>query len=175
MNTAMPAEAACISPDAQADPLQPLASWNLTRNCAMSPGGFMLHVAAASALSCLIGLGFWAAGYPLVLAFCLCQSLALAAAALAHAVHAVDGERIVLTAQTLEVHATRGLRARTFRLDPSWTRLEGAAGPGAPALRSGSTRVPVAVYLTAAERRHFAAEFNRTLAHRKELFHVRHP
>jgi uncharacterized membrane protein len=175
MNTAIAAEDACAPPDAQGEPAQPLASWNLTRNCAMSPRGFMLHVAAASALSCLIGLGFWAGGYPLVLAFCICQSLALGVAALAHAVHAVDGERIVLTTQALEVHATRGLRAHTFRLDPYWTRLEDAGGPGSPALRNGATRVPVAVYLTAAERRRFVAEFNRTLAHRKELSHVRHP
>ena len=138
--------------------------WNLTRNIAMTPRAFMLHVGAAAGASCAIGVGFWVAGYPVVFGFCACQALALAAAVACHAAHALDGEQLVLTGRTLEVQCRRGFRSTTVRLDPCWTRLEGAQGAAPPALCSGRIRVPVAVYLADTQRRRFAADFSRTLA-----------
>ena len=137
--------------------------WNLRRNIAMKPRVFMLHIGAAAGISCAIGIGFCIAGYPLVLAFCACQALALLAAMLHYAVHALDGEQLVLTGDALEVRCTRGFRSHTVRLDPCWTRLECAAGAEPPTLCSGRTRVPVAVYLAEPQRRRFAAEFSRSL------------
>ena len=138
--------------------------WNLRRNIAMTPHVFMLHIGAAAALSCAVGIGFWVAGYPLVFGFCVLQALALAAAVIHHAIHALDGEQLVLAGETLEVRTTRGFHSTTVCLNPCWTRLECSADAEPPSLRSGRTRVPVAVYLADAQRRRFAADFNRVLA-----------
>jgi len=124
----------------------------------------MLNVAALASLLCAIGLGFWLAGYPVVFVLCAVDAVALAAAVLVHAVHAVDGEKVVFTGQTIEVHAKRGLHSRAFRLNSAWTRLEDPGGTRPPTLCCGSTRVPLGVYLTPAERRQFTAEFRRTVA-----------
>jgi len=137
--------------------------WNLTRNISMTPRAFMLHVGAAAAISCAIGIGFWVAGYPMVFGFCAWQALALGAAVVHHAAHALDGEQLVLTGQTLEVQSRRGFRSTTVHLNPCWTRLECSGDAEPPALCSGRTRIPVAVYLAAAQRARFAADFNRLL------------
>jgi len=142
----------------------PALCWNLRRNLAMTPHAFMLHIGAAAGLSCAIGVGFWIAGYPVVFGFCILQALALAAAFIHQAIHALDGEELVLAGRTLEVHTTRGFRSTTVHLDPCWTRLECRADAEPPALCSGRTCVPVAVYLAEAQRRRFAADFNRVLA-----------
>jgi len=149
------------------------AQWILQRNCAMSPRAFMLHIAAAAALVAALGCGFCIAGYPVVLCFCAGQVLALAAAAWVHAIHAVDGERVVLTPGTIEVHTTRGLRSQTFRFDPCWAWLESAREDGRdrpggarsqpPVLCGGGLRVPLGGCLADAQRRRFAAEFGRSL------------
>jgi uncharacterized membrane protein len=146
------------------DSAPPALSWDLRRNLAMTPHAFMLHIGAAAGLSCAIGIGFWIAGYPVVFGFCALQALALAAAFIHQAIHALDGEELVLAGDTLEVHTTRGFRSTTVRLNPSWTRLECGADAEPPALCSGRTCVPVAVYLAEAQRRRFAADFKRVLA-----------
>ena len=146
------------------DSAPPALSWNLRRNLAMTPHVFMLYIGAAAGLSCAIGIGFWILGYPVVLGFCALQALALAAAFIHQAIHALDGEELVLAGETLEVRTMRGFRSTTVRLNACWTRLECSADADAPALCSGRTCVPVAVYLAAAQRRRFAADFNRVLA-----------
>jgi uncharacterized membrane protein len=138
------------------------AQWNLQRNCAMFQRGFMLHIGAAAALVAALGCGFWVAGYPVVLYFCIGQMLALAAAAGVHAIHAVDGERVVLTPGSIEVHATRGLRLQTFRFDPcrAWLecgREEERSVPRGvrsqrPVLCGGGLRVPLGGCLCDAQR-----------------------
>ncbi|WP_082517589.1 DUF2244 domain-containing protein [Variovorax sp. Root318D1] len=142
----------------------PALCWNLRRNIAMTPRVFMLHVGTAAGLSCTIGIGFLIVGYPVVFGFCILQALALAGAVIYHAIHALDGEQLVLAGELLEVRTTRGLRSTTVRLNPCWTRLECRANAGPPALCSGRTRVPVAVYLADPQRRRFAADFRRVLA-----------
>ncbi|MGF6346678.1 DUF2244 domain-containing protein [Variovorax sp. W2I14] len=151
--------------------------WRLQRNCAMSPRSFMLHIAALAGVVAMVGIAFCAAGYPLVLCFCAFQVAALAAAAWVHAMHAIDGERIVLTPGSLEVHATRGLRSQTFRFDPCWAWLEAArddlAGSHPPVLCGGGLRVPLGTYAAEAQRHRFAAEFSRSLRRaRSATFHL---
>jgi len=146
------------------DSAQPALSWNLRRNLAMTPHVFLLHIGAAAGLSCAIGIGFWFVGYPVVFGFCALQALALAAAFIHQAIHALDGEELVLAGKTLEVHTTRGFRSTSVRLDPCWTRVECRADAEPPALCSGRTCVPVAVYLAEGQRRRFAADFNLVLA-----------
>ena len=146
------------------DSAPPALSWDLRRNLAMTPHAFMLHIGAAAGLSFIIGIGFWIVGYPVVFGFCALQALTLAAAFIHQAIHALDGEELVLAGDTLEVHTTRGFRSTTVRLNPSWTRLECGADAEPPALCSGRTCVPVAVNLAEAQRRRFAADFKRVLA-----------
>lgn len=143
--------------------------WTLTRNLATTPRIFMLHMGAAAGGSCAIGIGFWIAGYPLVFGFCACQALALLSAMVHYTIHALDGEQLVLTGETLEVQCIRGFRSTTVRLNPCWTRLEFPAGSEPPTLCSGRTRVPVAVHLGAAQRRKFAEDFSRLLAGARTL------
>nr|WP_225784399.1 DUF2244 domain-containing protein [Xenophilus sp. Marseille-Q4582] len=137
------------------------------RRCALPPEVFALHVGAACAVPGAIGLGFCMAGYPLVLAFCLLQGLALAAAALCHAVHALDGETLELDPQALIVQTQHGLHTRTLRLNPAWARLERPRAGQAPVLCSGALRIALAAQLNGPQRERFAAEFAHGLARRR--------
>ncbi|RYY72488.1 MAG: DUF2244 domain-containing protein [Comamonadaceae bacterium] len=140
----------------------PRHSWNLTRNCAMVPGTFFCNLAALASLSSVIGLGFWIAGYPLVMFFCGAQSAALGVAVLAYARHATDGERVRIEQGRVQVETTQGGRVAAHEFNACWARLLRDRSGGL-VLRSGSAVVPLGRQLTPADRDRFAREFAASL------------
>ncbi|RYY83628.1 MAG: DUF2244 domain-containing protein [Comamonadaceae bacterium] len=141
----------------------PTMAWRLRRPCALAPHTFFSNIGALGLVLGAVGAGFWIAGYPLVTFFCACQAVAIGAAALVYAVHALDGERIAVEGGRVRIECTRGREESVVELPVEWVRLEQSAA-GAVVLRSGRTQVAVGRQLTEAQRRLFAAEFAASLA-----------
>jgi uncharacterized membrane protein len=137
--------------------------WKLTRNCAMRPRGVALQVLVIAAMNGLIGAVFWSLGYPGVLVFCVIEMLFVAGATLVYARHAVDGERIHLDSQALQIETVEGGDVRMYSLHPAWVCLERGEGC-ALTLRSGRLRVPVGRHVSDVQRFRFVDEFSATLA-----------
>jgi len=162
-----------IEPHSRADPAPVLApmppgaeGWQLTRNCAIAPSTFFWNIAALGLAPFLAGVGFWVSGYPLVMLFCVCQLLALGAAALVHAWHATDGEWVQVGHGKVHVEARCGGHRRVLDIHACWARLE--RGPcDSLVLRSGRDALSLGDQLTPARRRMFAEEFAASLARAK--------
>ena len=156
----MPAPPAAAAPP-------PGDAWTLTRRCAIAPRTFFGHIGALGLLLCAVGVGFWVAGYPLVMFFCGCQFAALCGAALVHARHATDGERVCVEDGRVRVASSHGARERVVEVHACWARLE--RGPsGRLVLRSGRVELPLGERLTPAQRRVFAEEFAASLARARQ-------
>lgn len=157
----MPAASAVPEPSPSPSPCG--QSWTLTRRCAIAPRTFFCHIGALGLLLCAVGIGFWMAGYPLVMLFCGCQFAALCGAALVHARHATDGERVRVEDGRVQVASSRGCREQVLEVRACWARLERRPSGGL-VLRSGRVELPLGDQLTPAQRRVFAEEFAASLA-----------
>jgi uncharacterized membrane protein len=138
-------------------------SWKLTRNCAMRPCVFAIHLAALAVVSLIVGLGFLVLGYPVVFAFSAIQVIALLAALRLYAMHAADGERVELSRGVLSVHAERGTASRTHRFPAAWTRVEASADDACVWVCCGARRLAIGQQLPTPRRRQVAAQIVRAL------------
>lgn len=138
--------------------------WVLRRNCSLTPRQALVAYALLSAVSLLIGLGFWFGGAPVVLVFTALELLALAVAMLVYARHATDRETILLDGQQLAVEHHHGpaLVRTTFRC--AWVRVEPLAGQGSLVELSGDgASACVGRYLPAGLRAELAQELRRAI------------
>ncbi|MDB5893987.1 MAG: Protein of unknown function transrane [Rhodoferax sp.] len=123
----------------------PMRHWRLTRRCSITPRRFMLHLCAMAAV--LVGLAFAlsALGSPSLAALCLVQVVVLLCTGLHFAVHAADGEQVVLYPDRLVVRHYDGLVARSYSLNPRFAHFECGRGAdeGYYWLRHGDIRVPM--------------------------------
>jgi uncharacterized membrane protein len=101
------------------------AEFALRRNCSLSPRGLLLVFGSMVALAGSFGAVFAALGAWMILPFAGVELLVLAVAFLAYGAHATDGERVVLTRQTLRVEAIDGGVTRVHEFDPRRVRLVG--------------------------------------------------
>lgn len=162
----LPPTVAGLAPES-AGPAAMRQAWKLTRNCAIPPRIFFWNIGALGLVLAAVGTAFWVAGYPLVMFFCGCQLVALCAAALMHARHATDGERVRIEGGRVRVESSRGGHERVFDAHACWVRLERASSGGL-VLRSGRTELPVGEQLTPAQRRVFAEEFAASIARARQ-------
>ena len=139
--------------------------WMLSRNCALSPRqvcAFYLSLVFASAvISCVFLLhGAW-----MILPFSIAEMVALGAALLIYARHAVDCERVSLGGNALEIESIDGNRRFVTRLDPRAARVEIDARPrGALAVVARGERVELGRFVSERERRRFARELRQALS-----------
>jgi uncharacterized membrane protein len=143
----------------------------LQRNCSLTPR----QVAQAYAVLCTVSLGvalaFFVHGVWIVLAFSLLELACVGLALLLYARHALDRERIALTASCLLVECVQAEVRSQARLDPLWTRVlppaEGmfSAGPrrGLITLESRGVRIEVGRFVNEAKRRQVARELRQAL------------
>jgi uncharacterized membrane protein len=144
---------------------RPLAAWRLTRHCAVSPRAYVRHVAVVCAFLLAIALGFLALGSAVVALFFVLQACAVAGLHLLHAVHATDGEKVVLYRDRLVLFSFRGLRTRMHVFPACWVRLEKGRGrdEGAYWICYGARRLPLGRHLPLVKRRRTVAEIARAL------------
>ena len=139
--------------------------WMLSRNCALTPrqvGAFYLSLVTASAIIAVVFLlrGAW-----MILPFSILEMVALGIALLIYARHAVDGERVLLRRDTLEIETVDGRHHRTTRLDPRSVRVEMEARPrGGLAVVARGERIAVGRFVCERERRRFARELRQALS-----------
>jgi uncharacterized membrane protein len=138
--------------------------WILKRNCSISPRQLAMVYTALCSVSLIIAIFFTVRGAWLVLGFAILEMSAVGLAFFQYARHATDREHIALIDDCLLVELIQRERARQFRLDPRWTRVE---LPDAPheliTLEAKGMRVEVGRFLTVWKRREFAQELRREL------------
>lgn len=104
----------------------------LRRNCSLSPRGLIAVFSSLVVLSFAFGAGFAALGAWMILPFAGVELLALAAAFVVYAAHAVDGERVRVAGDVLTVEVTQGSRSWAHTFPTPSVRLvwEAEAAPG---------------------------------------------
>jgi len=105
-------------------PVAPVrCEWLMKRNCSLTPRQALLVYAFLSAATLAVALVFTLRGAWMVLAFALIESVAVGAALLYYARHALDQECIRLGEGWLLVERRDGARRMECRLDPHHTRV----------------------------------------------------
>lgn len=142
-----------------------LRDWLMKRNCAVSPRQFVWFYASLALFSVAIALLLVVCGAWLVLPFTGIELLAVGAAFVVHARHAVDYERIRLYPNRLVIEQMSGQRLTQYEFNPRWVRIERGVTPRDPIkVVSRGQAVVVGVHLAQYRRASFASELRAALA-----------
>ena len=139
--------------------------WMLSRNCVLTPrqvAAFYLSLVIASACIASVFLyrGVW-----MILPFSLIEMVAVGVALLVYARHAIDGDRVSLGRDALEIESIDGSRRLSMRFDPRAARVELEDRPrGQVSVVARGQRVTVGRSVCERERRRFAGELRRALS-----------
>ena len=101
--------------------------WILKRNCSITPRQMLRAYGALCGVSFAVACCFTWHGAWYVMCFALLEMTAVGAAFLVFGRHATDRERVALGEDCLLIEVIEAERARQFRLDPRWTRIESPA------------------------------------------------
>jgi len=138
--------------------------WKLKRNCSMAPRQLLVWFSSLCALSLAVASYFWWMGARLVMPFAWLELVALGAAMLVYARHAVDNESIELRGDRLTVEHASGSRVEHVEFQPRWVRVEPPEGDGSLVELSGQgRRVAVGRYVRPELRRQLADELRMAL------------
>jgi uncharacterized membrane protein len=110
------------------------AQFVLRRNCSLSPRALLLVFGSMVALASCFGAAFAALGAWMILPFAGIELLALGVAFLVYGMHATDGDRVLLTGDSLIVEVVDGGVTRVHEFDPRWVRLTVRQAAGVPRL-----------------------------------------
>jgi uncharacterized membrane protein len=143
----------------------------LQRNCSLTPRQVARAYAVLCTVSLAVALAFFLHGVWIVLAFSVLELSCVGLALLLYARHALDRERIALTASCLLVECVQADVRSQARLDPLWTRVlppsEGmfpaADKRGLITLESRGVRIEVGRFVNDAKRRQVARELRQAL------------
>jgi len=142
-----------------------LRDWLMKRNCAVSPRQFVGFFASLALFSVAIALLLLVRGAWLVLPFTGIELLAVGAAFVVHARHAIDYERIRLYPNRLVIEQMSGQRLTQYEFNPRWVRIESGVSPRDPIkVVSRGQAVVVGVHLAQYRRASFASELRAALA-----------
>jgi len=95
----------------------------LKRNCALTPRAFIFaYFSIVAVLVPIAGFGAALGGW-IVAPFALLDLLAISFAFLVYARHAVDYERVEISAEKLIVELVDGMQATRVELNPRWVRI----------------------------------------------------
>ncbi len=114
--------------------------WLMKRNCSVAPRQLLAFYLSLCLLALAIVAFFWMRGAPFVLPFAGAELLALGAALLTYARHAVDRESLVLRPGRFTVVCTLGRRTEQVEFAPAWVRVEPQHGDGSLIELSGEGR-----------------------------------
>ncbi len=140
--------------------------WMLSRNCALTPrqvGAFYLSLVVAS-----VGIAtmFLIRGAWMVLPFSLIEMVALGAALLVYARHAVDCERVSLGSDALVIESIDGDKRHVTRVDRHAARVmvESRRARGVVLVVARGERIAVGRFVCERERKRFARELRHALS-----------
>lgn len=139
-------------------------AWRLRRNCSVTPQQLGQFYASLSVVSLVIGVGFWLRGAPIVLVFAALELLALGAALLIYALHATDGETVMLHAGKLIVERDCAGRRERIEFASEQVRIAPLVEWGALIdIRAHGREVAVGRYVRPEVRPALAGEMRRAL------------
>ncbi len=138
--------------------------WSLKRNCSVTPA----QLGWLYASMCVVSLGvagfFWSLGATLVLPFAALELVAVAAAFLAYARHATDGERIRLLHKQLVVELETAGQVKRCEFAREWVQVEAPTDNDQMIeVRGGGQSVQVGRFLRADLRPQLAREIRQAL------------
>ncbi|WP_297400363.1 DUF2244 domain-containing protein [Hydrogenophaga sp.] len=138
--------------------------WSLKRNCSVTPA----QLGWLYASMCVVSLGvagfFWSQGATLVLPFAVLELIVVAAAFLAYARHATDGERICLRDGRLVVEQEMAGRTKRCEFAREWVQVAPREGGDQMIeLRCGGQSVKVGRFLRPELRPVLAREIRQAL------------
>jgi uncharacterized membrane protein len=141
------------------------STWRLKRNCALRPLQYLGAMGFLMSLSAVVAAACWIRGIWLVPLFCGIELLGIAAAAIAYARHAVDGEIVQLTGDgRVRVEVDRGLRHTAYLFLTNQVRLiRPTDAPDTLWLHHGATRIELASYASPATRDAFENELRQAI------------
>ncbi|WP_425495757.1 DUF2244 domain-containing protein [Paraburkholderia hayleyella] len=131
----------------------------MKRNCSASPRQFVYFYVSLALFSLVIALLLVLCGAWLVLPFTGIELLAVGAAFVVYARHAVDYERIRLFENRLVIEQVSADLCTQFEFNPCWVRVESGASPNTPVrLVSRGESVVIGRHLAQHRRAQFASE-----------------
>ena len=140
-------------------------SWNFRRNCSVTPGQLAACFGLMACVSLTIGAFCWFQGAVLVLPFASLELLAVGAAFVVYARHALDGERIWREGNVLVVESENAGDMVRREFQRAWVRIEQVAhGQAMIEICCHGQRVPVGRFVRNELRQRLAAELRLALA-----------
>ncbi len=97
--------------------------WLLKRNCSMTPRQVAKAYGVLFTFVLVVSLAFALHGIWIVFAFAVLEITVVVTALLYYARHALDQERVFLSADCLRIERIEAGRVQHFTLDPYWTRI----------------------------------------------------
>jgi uncharacterized membrane protein len=149
-------------------------SVTVKRNCSISPRAALAALAAVSAVSFAIGVGFAYAGAWLVLPFAGIEIAALVAAFVVYARRAGEYERISMREGRLRVEVCDAGGSAVHEFHPAWTRVAMRRAASEPRLFVGShgREVEIGRHLTVPARGVLARELQARLESGRDGFGI---
>jgi len=139
-------------------------AWRLRRNCSVTPRQLAGLYAALCLLSLWIAVGFWMLGMPLVLAFAGLELLAVGAALLVHARHALDGETVRLQGGRLIVERECAGRCERLEFGAAQVRIAPPASErGLIELSAAGRRIAIGRHVRPSQRPALASDLRKAL------------
>jgi uncharacterized membrane protein len=140
-------------------------SWDLRRNCSVTPKQLAACFALIAIVSMAISAFFWFQGALFVLPFASLELLAVGAAFLVYARHALDGDRIWLEGSVLVVESENAGEMVRREFQRAWVRIEQVAhGQAMIEICCHGQRVLVGRFVRKELRQRVAAELRLALA-----------
>jgi uncharacterized membrane protein len=137
--------------------------WVLRRNCSLSPKQLIVACFGIGGVALAIAVGFWWSGATLVVPFACIELLALGAALLVHARHALDSERLLLRDGLLVVQRVYGGRSERMEFEAAWVRVTARGKGSLVELTGGGRRAVVGRFVAPALRLRLARELRNAL------------
>ena len=101
-----------------------MKTWQMRRNCALTPQQLLWFYIALVCLSLIVGIGFFLAGVWMIPVFTTLELTAVTIGFLIYCRHALDCETIEIEGQRLLIKKFIGYRETVYEFNAQWAKIE---------------------------------------------------
>ena len=101
-----------------------MKTWQMRRNCALTPQQLLWFYIALVCLSLIVGIGFFLAGVWMIPVFTSLELTAVTIGFLTYCRHALDCETIEIEGKRLLVKKFIGYRETVYEFNAQWAKIE---------------------------------------------------
>jgi uncharacterized membrane protein len=101
-----------------------MKTWQMRRNCALTPQQLLWFYIALVCLSLIVGIGFFLAGVWMIPVFTTIELTAVTIGFLIYCRHALDCETIEIEGKRLLVKKFIGYRETVYEFNAQWAKIE---------------------------------------------------